>query len=424
MRPSPSYPRESGFVLIGVVMFVLALTIIGISLFGLSSYEAQFFSRSEDQTQAFFVAQGGIQRAMFAISWSDSLGTVMGNLPPGVTYAVAMQDKGGGFVDSTGPVAWGDPTKPVVIRATARVGDATRTLQARYFATEGENYYKRLLTSTRTIVVSDTNPDYPTRTTCGTVALNGNVWLGGSGSAADSSWMGCVGSWSGSPPVEHPPAIPTPEVTTFLAAHPGGSTPEYKDEGNTRELKFKGTPGNVKYYRGPTTGSDFTFHEDKRLKVEVKGYAIWMLEKGARFDQVVDIKGEGEGENKSCLVIIAAPGQDSYGETAGVWFFGGIRSSEIPVILVSNDKVIVEHHFNPNNLFGYANDLSIFARDILIMGPLKVSPPDPQYTLTLTYTPETLGPLIDLLSQRRALPNATDTGYFTLDSGSWQELTP
>ena len=44
MTPRDRSPRhgESGFVLIGVVIFVLALTIIGISLFSLSSYEAQF----------------------------------------------------------------------------------------------------------------------------------------------------------------------------------------------------------------------------------------------------------------------------------------------------------------------------------------------------------------------------------------------
>ena len=35
-----------------VVMFVLALTILGLSLFSLSSYEAQFFTRSVQTAQA------------------------------------------------------------------------------------------------------------------------------------------------------------------------------------------------------------------------------------------------------------------------------------------------------------------------------------------------------------------------------------
>ena len=38
--------EASGFVLVGVVMIALALTILGLSLFSLSGYESQFLDRS------------------------------------------------------------------------------------------------------------------------------------------------------------------------------------------------------------------------------------------------------------------------------------------------------------------------------------------------------------------------------------------
>ncbi len=56
---TPATRPERGFVLVAVVMFVLALTILGFSLYGLSSYEGQFLSRSLATQQSLYRAEGG-----------------------------------------------------------------------------------------------------------------------------------------------------------------------------------------------------------------------------------------------------------------------------------------------------------------------------------------------------------------------------
>jgi hypothetical protein len=55
---------DRGFVIVGVVMFVLALTILGLSLFSLSSYESQFLNRSLAREQACGLQHpfGGVDR--------------------------------------------------------------------------------------------------------------------------------------------------------------------------------------------------------------------------------------------------------------------------------------------------------------------------------------------------------------------------
>ena len=105
---------------------------------------------------------------------------------------------------------------------------------------------------------------------------------------------------------------------------------------------------------------------------------------------------------------------------AGVWFFGGIRSEdEVPIILVSNDRVVIEHFENYTSE-GQAENLSVFAGNVFLMGPTVAS----VKTLALSYDPAVMGPLINALSRERALPNSSSAGGFTLLSGSWQELTP
>src|SRR6266487_6565136 len=72
---------ERGFVLVGVVMLVLALTILGLSLFSLSSFESQFLGRSLDGACAFHAANGGLDRARFALAATESLQSVRVGLP-------------------------------------------------------------------------------------------------------------------------------------------------------------------------------------------------------------------------------------------------------------------------------------------------------------------------------------------------------
>jgi hypothetical protein len=88
MKPAAaSWPTsERGFVLPGVVMFVIVLTILGLSLFTLSSYEAQFMNSTLDETQAFYLANGAMDRARYLLASTHLLQSVSTNLGVGVDY--------------------------------------------------------------------------------------------------------------------------------------------------------------------------------------------------------------------------------------------------------------------------------------------------------------------------------------------------
>src|SRR6476646_7178158 len=121
LAPSRDPSRSSGFVLVGVVIFVLALTILGLSLFSLSTYEADFFGRSSDQAQAFYSALGGIEWAKFMLLQKGNLASVgipskvvPGTVPPMPDIVYVRVSRYPRQVppansDTTGGVPWGQP---------------------------------------------------------------------------------------------------------------------------------------------------------------------------------------------------------------------------------------------------------------------------------------------------------------------------
>src|SRR5262249_10843715 len=136
---------ERGFILVGVVTFMLALTILGLSLFALSSYEAQFFYASAAREQSLQNSESGMElvKALLAsptarLEWAHR---AEGQL--GVTRAMAYQ-KRSGDTTSTGLVDW-DST--LVIMVSAKSGGVERTLQARFIPSQANNPYKRLMAS-------------------------------------------------------------------------------------------------------------------------------------------------------------------------------------------------------------------------------------------------------------------------------------
>ena len=159
---------ERGFVIVGVVMFVLALTILGISLFSISSFESQFLNRSLASEQAFSGAASGMERARFRMvvsSTLDAAATVVGT--DGVTYARAFQDG-----DSTGPIDPGGGNVEVrVIAGTAGNGHIVR---AEFEPSLGQDHYRRLVTTSSDIVVQNSEGS-PAAPRCGSVVFGGAV---------------------------------------------------------------------------------------------------------------------------------------------------------------------------------------------------------------------------------------------------------
>lgn len=86
-------------------MMVVALTILGLSLFSLFSHEAQFFDRSLTGAQTLQFAMGGLDRSRFALSAaSQNMSQAGANRSDGVIYARASQTRPGGIIDDLGAV--------------------------------------------------------------------------------------------------------------------------------------------------------------------------------------------------------------------------------------------------------------------------------------------------------------------------------
>lgn len=428
-------PRDAGFVLIGVVIFVLALTIIGISLFSLSGYEAQFLQRSLDGEQAFQSAVGGLERARFVVCETGRLERVAHNLPrENVVAAIAFQVRGTDSV-STGPVEW-VADQPVHLRVTAWVNGRERTVAARFTPDEVPSYYRKLVATgggieVRHLAVSPhpTTGLYTPRG--GTVLLDGLVWeTSGQDTTAWTQWLAPPRPG----PIQASPGVPIPEVGDFIARHPTTRRPMITFPGGTKTYTLQ-TGSDTPAYRitddtsNPTWSlfEDYPVHE---IDIRVQGCIVWLLPRGARFCHQPHVTGLSGG-GRDCLVMVAGRNGpvtntvfDEYGmDSAGIWFQGGLQA-DIPVILVSNGKVAIWHdnEYSGATVNTWANDLSIFAGSVSLMGPEQTNwmrlrhPAGGSLETTL----------LPLLLQHAALPNSGSSSGHSLDliTGTWRASAP
>lgn len=437
-RPAASpRPCEGGFVLIGVIIFVLALTIIGISLFSLSTYEAQFLQRSQDGEQAFQSALGGIERAKFILSSTSQLENVPRFMSSSshqwnMVSASAGQIHGSDTI-RVGSVDWDDPDQGVVLRVTAQVNEEQRTIVARFTPDEAPSYYRRLITTGNGIEVrgisasQNSHGEYTPRS--GTVFLDGAVWESSGRDTMD--WLRWLGGRP-SIPIQRSPGVPIPDVTSFVALHQTLRGPQVRYLSPDSKRYTLRAWSNTPTYRMTDDTSDptwslhdlYTIHT---IEIRVQGCVVWLLPRGVRFDHEPVIHGMS-GNGRDCLVIVAGHSLNSdyhqFGlDSAGIWFQGGLQA-DIPVVLVSDGKVVLWHdnEYSGMSVNSRASDLSVFARSVSLMGPEQTNRVDLAHP-TNGYLETTFLPL---LFQRSALPNSGSTSGHTLDlvSGTWRTSTP
>jgi hypothetical protein len=408
---------EAGFVLIGVVIFVLALTIIGISLYSLSSYEAQFLQRSIDSEQAFQSAVGGIERAKFALAKTGILDSVCVSLPAGVDTTMAFQDG-----QTTGAVSW-DPAKKVALHVVANVNGMRRVMDAEFtpIDTVVVSYYSSLVTVRDGITVMDQAPGSPTNRDR-TVLLSGTIW-DGSG-LPPSGWVPHVYP----PPPDDiltSPGVPLPDVGPFLD-RPGKidlATPVTATGMPADPINLTTPPNTPAYFvsENQDAQGNFSFSSYGRnyCEIQVSGIAVWLLPQGGMFYQDTYVRGNPATD---CLVIIAGPKIGSCGwttafEPSSSICFLGFLEAQIPIVLVSSGEVLMYHenNYQRNTL---TTDVAIFARSARFLGP------DPAEGVQLRLFRQPSGPLnsfiIDRLSSCEALPNAPRGGRrLDLVPGTW-----
>lgn len=421
---------ERGFVLVGVVMMVMALTIIGISLYSLSGYETQFFSRTLFDRQALYRASGGIELAKALLSEQlpdyrlSNVTRAIGR--EGIVSAIAWQDSP---PDSSGPIDWG---QEVHVRIGVQEFGATRTVEATFNGSTEESPYHKVFTSSTSISTLHENNNRPT-------ILVGDLWQH-IGSSADTAWVFDLDDDSRTRFVAGEP--PTPRSAQFLTAHGPGTlagmtgSPSTPGPGNTTITMDTGSDTGIGYFRTNTDpltdhyvtmSPYFDFYSQRNVTVRVRGTAVWLVPRGLQIEGDFTVE-RLPGANAARLVLVIGPneryiapapflpaGDEShYGPIfeKSIW----ITSSNTCMFIASHGTARISRAYNAGPQ-AVAGAISVFANRIEFQGPEYH---DPRRDMTLAYAPW-MATLADQLYQAGCLPgwNGTSTGEWTLVAGSW-----
>ncbi len=409
-------------------MFMLALTILGLSLFALSSYEAQFFNASAAREQSLQSSESGMEvvKALLAMDPPRLENAQLAVGQFGVTSAMAYQWRSDLPADtvSQGPVNW-DSTVVIVVSARHRAEE--RTLQARFIPTSGENPYQRLITAGLGI-------HYDTEETSDPSAfhLHGRVWQHVQ-TASDTAWTDYV-TWTSGRPIEPSPTA-QPMADAFVDANlPTASDPTQVEFEHIYafQLEFLNFGWGPKYFRSPDSPTDpdtqddpeyqdYTFYTHHPLEITIRGTVVWVVPEGICFRNHVTVVTEG-GAPGTLVIVAKANGRDPGHENHGIWFQGGLEvtDSNARVYLVSQGDIGVTH--------GHDSNAGRESRAVSIVagGDVAIGGPNPDHRDRLFYHADTMDALGELLLAQGALPRvAGGTGTtFALARKSWLETTP
>ncbi len=423
---------ERGFLLVGVIVFVLALTILGLSLYELSSYEAVFLGQSRGGNRALYRAQGGLEMVKsvlalppYQLATADS---IVGH--EGIVRVNAWQRRTNGTIDSTGYINWGD-TVSVYVEAVD--GGVHRMLRADYQPQPRNDFYKRLFTVAGTSVA--TSPG----TQPGSVYIDAGfhmVTLGGVGDSCrvwqtspDQSWTSPPLTWL-TPRALRIGSVPLPDLTSYYASPthaPAAGAPAQLVTGPVIDLRFdaqNATPSGLAYYTTPdNSDSDFSFAWNGDANLWVAGTAVWILPRGVRFVELATVRALRPGTNTLVIVASPEPGRDenaSYtSKDVGMIFVGGLDSPDSVNVVLASDGDVDILQVNGATISTALPRLSIYS------GALRLRSPG-SGTMHLGHDPA-MDAAIDFLQANDALPHglgSTAGGQFTFLKGSWRDLTP
>ena len=419
-------PDQRGFMLVGVVMFMLALTILGLSLFSLSSYEAQFFTVSASREQSLQNAESGMELVKALLQMQpqrlENAQLAVGQF--GIRRALAYQWRSPLASDTTsrGNVNW-DSTMVVVI--TAGSGGVERTVQSRYLPVPGESPYRKLLTAGRSIQYNMENWPPPQ-----SFELRGEVWQSAA-SSADTAWTRLVNWATGRPLRTTPP--PSPLADAFVdAKYPSASSPTYwSGDHGPYSMKLINAGSTPKYFRSPASPhdahhapeyDDYSFYVNDDLTLSVRGTAVWVVPRGACFRNRVTVVQEDNSVPSTLVIVAKANGRSTGYANRALWFQGGLRASSagMRVFLVSQADIGLTHR-NEATWGPDVNELCILAG-----GSIELGGPASGYRQRIMRDAATMDPVVDQLVASGALPGltASSTMAFSPIRSTWLETTP
>ena len=445
MRHRPPHPHqdERGFILVGVVTFMLALTILGLSLFALSSYEAQFFGASATREQALQNCESGMSlvQALLESRFPRSLESArlaVGQF--GITSAIAYQQRSPDSRDtvSSGLVDW-DSTIVIVVKA--RSGGAERTLEARYLPVTNANPYQRLITAGGAITYREDNSRDPS-----TFRMAGRVWQYVQ-SDADTAWTRDV-TWTSGRPVD-PSVPPVPLADAFVDEKMSGTLwsptnvnyvdPDVQEPWRRRySMTFSSPTGTVRFFRSPELDPDdhyspnapefpsYAFYCEPAITLTIKGTVVWVVPDGLCLGHALTVKTHEDADTPPTLIIVAKANRRDPGRVnRGIWLQGGLDLTATDgiaprVYLVSQGDVAVTHDHSRTT------DHDADAVSIVAGGSVELEGPLEEARFRLGYGGASMDALGDQLLGIGALPPVSGGGAAAFASirGQWRETTP
>ncbi|MFM7231089.1 MAG: hypothetical protein ACKO3S_03830 [bacterium] len=421
---TPHAPRttvrdERGFLLVGVIMFMLALTILGLSLFSLSTYEARFFNDALAREQVLHSSESGAAavRAHLLVPPQRLENAQRAVGRNGVVRAIAYQWRSGNPSDTTsrGPVDW-DST--VAIAVTARLGSEERTTLARFVPVPARTPYQTLLTAGRGV-------SYNTRNSSArNVEVSGPIQHLVT-TSADSAWLNQV-LWTSGRPFDVSPA-PTVYADAFVDRKlPSASAPSSWDE-NDLDLGFRNTGTTPVFFRSPPTpesaqedpeASQFGFYTDGTLTITVRGTCVWVIPDGVCFGRRVVVQPEA-GQSGTLVIVAKRNGRAPGFENRGIWFQGGLslnNPTNTRLFLASSNDIAIGYLRNTTD------SRDVRALSVVAGGAIELMGPSGGFRFRLTH-PSSMDAVAATLLAQDALPTTSGgNGRVLAYSGaSWKE---
>jgi hypothetical protein len=419
------YDESRGFVLVGVIIFVFALTILGLSLFSLSSFEAQFLGRSSRSTQALYDAMGGIEWAKMVLAREKKLQAVQDGQPAAASRpARVVSVEAWQGVNNIGSINYSSG-EPIRIRGLADDGrGARRMVEFQFEPVLPDGLYRNLIDChdefrVTTMVTGGSFPGPRVTELWGPVRIVNNN---------DTTWETVPGV--------HPYAgggVPQPKATSFINTHWGtasdvvvSSVGAAQSPGYTSIYTLDAGGGaSVRFFKteAPPGAGYSIFDKSSYPIINVSGTCVWLARKGMRFDRPVTIVGNAAEDR---LIIVSEPlvslgGTVTIPFPTGIWFFSGLTAqpSNLPVVLVSNAGISFVRG-DQIDAPGNAGAISIFGEIIHMEGPR----PTGGAKQVFRHDPDMDG-VIDELAAKNVLPNAPAvSSSFIPIPGTWRELDP
>jgi hypothetical protein len=418
MRPG----HERGFMLIGVVMFTLVLSILALSLFSLSGFEVGFLGHSLNRAQAFYDASGGIERAKFVLMRTDSLQMVsQWVVGQGVVSAGARQGTDWESGTSVGAVDWGGDD--VWIQVLAERGGQQRLLEARFDPALGRGIWENVLTAYGGIQVISSGdaacfPSSPDNARHLRAFIYGNVWQ----NSPNTAWVSLP--TSGTHTVIADGQVPDLDLSDYMNQHTWVDLPPLVGVG---PFTLPPAPGASPVFL--RTYDRVGLGQTSAVKLTITGTVVWMLNDGVTFFGRLHLFGT----TNSRLIIVA---RDPSVLQAGVvmeqgFEFGDntVSSPEFPVFICSDKDVRISHVEGggcADGPFGTGVGLtSIYGRNIILQAQMD-APNAPSKRMVLRRNPVPPGqpdPIVDPLLPILPRPDFTNK-KLTFQRGTWRELNP